>query len=110
MRSATTARRRKWLVQRRGHAKLRAVNLGTKSFSTARHCFGSARESPTRTCHSHEDVLTTENVSISRISIGSLLRALTAAVALLLPSGFSSAASYSLTLQPGVNLIANHLN
>ena len=110
MRTATTARRQKWLVQRRGHGKLRAVNLGTKSSATARHCFGGARESLTKTFHYHEDGLKTENILISRIGIGSLLRALTAAVALLLPAWFSSAASYSLTLQPGVNLIANHLN
>src|SRR6266404_6571693 len=104
------ARRRNRLVQRRGRDKLRAVNLGTKSFSTARHCFGSAGEGPTKTFHYHEEVLKTEGFLISRIGIGSLLRALTAAVALLLPAWLSSAASYSLTLQPGVNLIANHLN
>ena len=47
---------------------------------------------------------------IWRTGVGSVLRALPAAGAFLLPAWFSSAASYSVTLQPGVNLIANHLN
>ena len=47
---------------------------------------------------------------IWRICIVSVLRALPPAGAFLLPAWFSSAASYGVTLQPGVNLIANHLN
>src|SRR5262249_28364605 len=48
---------------------------------------------------------------IWRTPIGSVLSALPAAVAaLLLPAWYGSAASYSVTLQPAINLIANHLN
>src|SRR2546427_2418332 len=47
---------------------------------------------------------------IWRTGVGSVLRPLPAAGALLLPAWFSSAASYDVTLQPGINLIANHLN
>ena len=86
------------------------MNLGTKSSSTAGQCFGSAREGPTKAFHDHEDALRTEKFLLWRICNGSVLRLVTAIGGLLLPAWFSSAASYSLTLQPGVNLIANHLN
>jgi len=85
------------------------VNLGTKSSSTARRWFGSARGSPKR-LHCHEGAIQTQPFLIWRICIGSVPRALLATGALLLPAWFSSAASYSVTLQPGANLIANHLN
>jgi len=83
------------------------VNLGNESSSTARHWFGSARKNPAKRFHYHEDATKTQTFLIC---IGSVLRALPAAGALLLPAWFSSAASYSVTLQRGVNLIANHLN
>jgi hypothetical protein len=47
---------------------------------------------------------------IWRICIGSVFRSLAAISLLLLSGWYSPAASYNVTLQPGINFVANHLN